>query len=47
MQLITYCNQLGYGVYQNDHEDANGQFEINWRFADALKQPINSRFLNS
>ena len=27
---------LGYGVYQNDHEDANGQFEVNWRFDDAL-----------
>jgi len=35
--LMTYMNELGYGVYQNDHEDANGQFEINWRFADALK----------
>jgi glutamine synthetase len=34
--LMTYLNELGYGVYQNDHEDANGQFEINWRFADAL-----------
>ncbi len=34
--LITHLNDLGYGVYQNDHEDANGQFEINWRFADAL-----------
>ena len=36
MTLITQLNELGYGVYQNDHEDANGQFEINWRFADAL-----------
>ena len=35
--LITYLNELGYGAYQNDHEDANGQFEINWRFNDALK----------
>ena len=34
--LVTHLNQLGYGVYQNDHEDANGQFEINWRYADAL-----------
>ncbi|MEO7716034.1 MAG: type III glutamate--ammonia ligase [Capsulimonas sp.] len=34
--VITYANQLGYGVYQNDHEDANGQFEINWRYSDAL-----------
>lgn len=37
MTLITYLNDLGYGVYQNDHEDANGQFEINWKFDDALK----------
>jgi len=22
--------------YQNDHEDANGQFEMNWEFDDAL-----------
>ena len=36
MTLVTQLNSLGYGVYQNDHEDANGQFEINWRFADAL-----------
>jgi glutamine synthetase len=28
---------LGWGPYQNDHEDANGQFEINWEFADALQ----------
>ena len=28
--------KLGWGPYQNDHEDANGQFEINWDFNDAL-----------
>jgi glutamate---methylamine ligase len=27
---------LGWGPYQNDHEDANGQFEMNWGYADAL-----------
>jgi glutamate---methylamine ligase len=27
---------LGWGAYQNDHEDANGQFEMNWQYADAL-----------
>jgi glutamine synthetase len=27
---------LGWGPYQNDHEDANGQFEMNWNFGDAL-----------
>ncbi|MBI1779271.1 MAG: type III glutamate--ammonia ligase [Proteobacteria bacterium] len=28
--------RLGWGPYQNDHEDANGQFEMNWEYADAL-----------
>ncbi|MEQ1577839.1 MAG: type III glutamate--ammonia ligase [Hyphomicrobium sp.] len=28
--------ELGWGPYQNDHEDANGQFEMNWNFDDAL-----------
>src|SRR6516165_4908033 len=27
---------LGWGAYQNDHEDANGQFEMNWNYDDAL-----------
>ena len=27
---------IGWGAYQNDHEDANGQFEMNWEYADAL-----------
>ena len=27
---------LGWGTYQNDHEDANGQFEMNWDYSDAL-----------
>jgi len=28
--------ELGWGPYQNDHEDANGQFEMNWDYDDAL-----------
>lgn len=28
---------LGWKPYQNDHEDANGQFEMNWQYDDALK----------
>jgi len=28
--------ELGWGPYQNDHEDANGQFEMNWDFSDCL-----------
>src|SRR5262245_28854117 len=27
---------LGWNPYQNDHEDANGQFEMNWDYSDAL-----------
>ncbi len=27
---------LGWEPYQNDHEDANGQFEMNWHYDDAL-----------
>ncbi|MEW6124092.1 MAG: type III glutamate--ammonia ligase [Pseudomonadota bacterium] len=27
---------LGWGAYQNDHEDANGQFEMNWNYDEAL-----------
>ena len=27
---------LGWKPYQNDHEDANGQFEMNWHYDDAL-----------
>jgi len=27
---------LGWSPYQNDHEDANGQFEMNWLYDDAL-----------
>ena len=27
---------LGWGPYQNDHEDSNGQFEMNWQYADML-----------
>jgi glutamine synthetase type III len=28
--------ELGWEPYQNDHEDANGQFEMNWKYDDAL-----------
>ena len=28
--------QLGWKPYQNDHEDANGQFEMNWEYDSAL-----------
>jgi len=34
--LLEAMEALGWGPYQADHEDANGQFEVNWTFADAL-----------
>jgi glutamine synthetase len=34
--VSKYMNQLGWANYANDHEDANGQFEQNFAFADAL-----------
>ena len=34
--LSRYANELGYGNYANDHEDANGQFESNFTYDDAL-----------
>ncbi|PPR42374.1 MAG: Glutamine synthetase 3 [Alphaproteobacteria bacterium MarineAlpha5_Bin11] len=36
-EICDYMIQLGWGPYQNDHEDANGQFEMNWDFSDCLK----------
>jgi glutamine synthetase len=34
--VSRYVNGLGWGNYANDHEDANGQFEQNFTYADAL-----------
>jgi glutamine synthetase len=35
-QICDAMAELGWEPYQNDHEDANGQFEMNWGYADAL-----------
>ena len=35
-EICDYMQDLGWGPYQNDHEDANGQFEMNWDYSDAL-----------
>jgi glutamine synthetase type III len=35
-EVCNYMLELGWKPYQNDHEDANGQFEMNWEFDDAL-----------
>ena len=35
-EICDHMLSLGWKPYQNDHEDANGQFEMNWEFDDAL-----------
>ncbi len=35
-EMNDALRKLGWGVYQSDHEDANGQYEINFHYADAL-----------
>lgn len=35
-KICDAIGQLGWEPYQNDHEDANGQYEINWKYAEAL-----------
>ncbi len=34
--VSNYVNELGWGNYANDHEDANGQFEQNFQYDGAL-----------
>ena len=36
---------LGWKPYQNDHEDANGQFEMNWEYDNALRHRRPPRVL--
>ena len=35
-EICDAMQTLGWGPYQNDHEDANGQFEMNWDYNDVL-----------
>jgi glutamine synthetase len=43
-ELSRHLRAVGIDVYQIDHEDANGQFEINFTYADALKSADNMIF---
>jgi glutamine synthetase len=48
--ISAAMNALGWGNYANDHEDANGQFEQNFAYADALTtadRVITARYLIS
>jgi glutamine synthetase type III len=35
-EICDALDGMGWQPYQNDHEDANGQFEINWKYSEAL-----------
>ncbi len=41
MELQSTLAQAGIDVYQIDHEDANGQFEMNFTYADGLRTADN------
>merc|ERR1711879_479330 len=41
-KFVESLQAVDYDVYQIDHEDANGQFEINYTYSDAL--PSADRF---
>jgi glutamine synthetase len=43
--MVQALRQVGIDVYQIDHEDANGQFEINFTYADAMKSADNFTFV--
>ena len=36
-EVCDHMLDLGWEAYQNDHEDATGQFEMNWKYDDALQ----------
>lgn len=35
-EICDHMLALGWKPYQNDHEDANGQFEMNWEYDDVM-----------
>ena len=43
--MVGALRAVGIDVYQIDHEDANGQFEVNFTYADALKSADNFTFV--
>jgi hypothetical protein len=44
-RLVDCLRRVGIDVYQIDHEDANGQFEVNFTYADALSTADRHIFL--
>jgi len=35
-EVVSYMNQLGWDVHSFDHEDANGQYEFDFAYADVM-----------
>ena len=44
-RLVSNLQEVGFDIYQIDHEDANAQFEINYTYADALTSADRFVFL--
>ncbi len=44
-RLVGNLQQVGFDIYQIDHEDANAQFEINYTYSDALTSADRFVFL--
>ena len=43
-EICDSMEALGWGPYQNDHEDANGQFEMNFEYDDCLRTADKQAF---
>ena len=44
-EMVAALRAVGIDVYQIDHEDGNGQFEINFTYADALRSADSFTFV--
>jgi glutamine synthetase len=44
-EMVDSLRAVGIDVYQIDHEDGNGQFEINFTYAEALQSADNFTFV--
>ena len=42
--IVTYMQELGWGPYAADHEDATCQFELNWLYGDGATTPDRHTF---
>ncbi|MDO6461841.1 type III glutamate--ammonia ligase [Granulosicoccaceae sp. 1_MG-2023] len=46
-RMVSSMNELGWDVYSFDHEDANGQFEFDFAYSDALTSCDRFTFLRT